>query len=158
MVFLLVFGIGIALLGLAWILLTLRARRRQQGTGNWPYVTGTVLSASIYEHTRVNSDGAITRYTPLVSYSYSVDNQAYVGRRLAFRPYDEVSYGDRLLAQRELDPYPVGSQVKVYYNPQAPDQASLRIPRPAGQRLVLWYGIMNVTLGVLMAALYFVAR
>jgi hypothetical protein len=62
-------------------------------------------------------------YRPIIKYSYSVAGKQYEGKR---RRCDEVEFGPRT-AQRIVDGYPVGELVTVYYAPQDPAEAVLRV-------------------------------
>ena len=52
-----------------------------------------------------------------------------------------------------MDEFAVGSEVKVRYNPNFPQQAALNVPKPMGHNGNLLYGIVNVVMGALMIVL-----
>lgn len=87
---------------------------------SWPTVEGSILSSEVYEQCCGEySEG----WFPKVSYRYSVAGKEYISDKVEF-----VSMGDgntSYFALQVIRRYPVGKQVKVYYNPLDPDVAVL---------------------------------
>ena len=106
MAFLIVFGAGTLLLGVAYVITTIVTRARHQGTANWPKVTGTVKQAFIYQHERSTSKGTDTTYTPVVAYTYAVEGQEYQAQKRNFLPDDQASLASRGAAQAVCERYP----------------------------------------------------
>ena len=93
---------------------------------SWPSVTGTVVSAG-FKGTGSGQNYARKAY---VQYRYTIDGNNYAGERIAFGPtpnfkVDGVVEGARNEAIKELARQTGGSDVAVYYDPDAPANAVL---------------------------------
>ncbi len=92
----------------------------------WPSVPGTIVASGISTSTDTNRGrpgSHATEYDVGLRYDYVVDGMPYTGNRIAIRG---TSYSSPSSAQRELQRYPVGQTVNVYYNPQDPEQSVLK--------------------------------
>lgn len=115
-----------------------------QSSSSWPTTEGEVLT-SVVEKKRTKSNSKKSRptrisvgpvgvsagkpsesysYEALVSYSYSVAGDDYVGKRIAF---GALTKGGQGRAEAICERYPVGSQVKVYYDPDDAESATLEV-------------------------------
>ena len=96
----------------------------------WPTVTGVVVASSVY-----GVPGTGRGAHPDIHYQFSVNGQVYVGEKLTFG-------GDHSFYGRDPKPfvaqYPVGADIKVYFDPQNP-QNSVLFPEhnSAGGNLIL---------------------
>lgn len=93
---------------------------------SWPSVAGTIVASGISESTdtsRYRSGSRSTEYDVYLRYDYVVDDMPYSGNRIAIRG---TRYSSQSSAQRELQRYPVGRVVNVYYNPKNPEQSVLK--------------------------------
>ncbi len=151
--FLLVFGIGMFLLGLVYLGLFLFSRRAKQLPGDWPQTQGKVKAAYIYRHLRWLPDRADATYTPVVEYAYTVQDVPYTSRRIDFKPYPYTTCDDVEPAQAIIAKYPVGGVVNVHYNPFGPTQAVLEAAKPVGYWRDLTAGLLGIGLGALLIAL-----
>ena len=79
---------------------------------SWPTADGVITSHKIDRHR--TEDGGDT-YKPQVAYEYAVDGVLYNGSRITF--VDIVGYGTDDAAEDRMASYPVGTTVKVYYDP-----------------------------------------
>jgi hypothetical protein len=86
---------------------------------NYPAATGEVTYSKVTRHR--GSKGGIT-YGVDIRYRYAVDDRSFEGRR--FR-YNASSSSDSAWAAEVVAQHPVGSQTKVFYNPQNPRDAVL---------------------------------
>ena len=93
-------------------------RNKIAASQSWPQTTGSVTSGSIVREACNDSTG----YSVSLTYEYVANGVTYTGERIGFsrRVY---SRGSR--AQAELDRYPAGSGVIVYFNPEKPADAVL---------------------------------
>lgn len=114
-----------------------RAFQRGKQTGHWPAVSGEI------SETRLASEE--NDLLPDIRYSYTIDAQRYEGR-LEFPPGTVPMPG---FAQEQLNKYPLGSEVTVYYNPLQPGQATLEPGRAGDDWLILAVGIGFTAIGVL---------
>lgn len=154
--FLLVFGIGAVLLGLVFVTATLLGRRRHETVGSWPTVPGKVTAATVDRHAPRPWQKGEARYTPLVTYTYVVAGQLFTAHKLDFRP--PRSYSSSAQAVAIVAGYPVGSEVKIYYNPLGPQQAALDRGKPIGYHTELVSGLVNVLVGVVLVGVYVFLR
>jgi len=86
---------------------------------------------------------ASTTYEPAVKYTYSVAEQTYTGERIGYCP-TQFDYGT---ASKNIFRYPVGSTVRVRYDPQDPAKALLET-KGAGSKLFISLGIFFLVVGV----------
>lgn len=91
---------------------------RGASTDSWPSVKGTVQTSKVK---RIDRVGKPDRFETDIRYTYEVDGQTYRGSR--------VNFGERLGTWVEVAPvverYSRGSEVDVYYQPGAPEEAVL---------------------------------
>ena len=104
-------GVGLIIFGL----FTMRETSRSRG---WVSVDGRVITSSVTEY---RGKGGTT-YRPFVMYSYAIGPVRFMSNRIAFHA---VSSSDRRAAAMLAAGYPVGRTVRVFYDPQEPDQAVL---------------------------------
>jgi hypothetical protein len=101
-------------------------RRSQQGKAakeaaqSWPGTMGIVLSSNV----QFRRSGNSTSVYPMVVYQYQVNGQTYQNQIIKA---GEQFFNVRIMgqAQETVNPYPVGAQVMVYYNPANPKESAL---------------------------------
>ena len=153
MAFLIVFGAGTLLLGTVYVITTIIVRARNQGTANWPEVTGTIKKAFVYKHKRTTSESTTTTFTPVVAYAYAVEGKMYQAHKRNFLPYVQATLTSEEEAEDICSRYSPDSEVEVYYNPVNPAQAVLEKPRATAHNAVILYGAVCMLLGGGMIAL-----
>jgi hypothetical protein len=153
MAFLIVFGAGTLLLGVAYVISIIVTRSRNEGTANWPKVMGSIKQAYVYRHDRSTSEGTTTTYTPVVGYTYTVEEQEYQAYKRNFLPYDQASLYTKEQAEELCAQYPLEGAIEVYYNPTNHAQAVLEKPKAVAHMAVFWYGLVCMLLGGGMIAL-----
>ncbi len=85
---------------------------------NWPMVQGTLTSSILGNFTSCSENSCYKIYTPKVTYSYTVSGVSYLGKSISI---GHTSVGNDLsYANSELNKYPAGSSVTVYYDPSSP--------------------------------------
>lgn len=114
------------------------AQRKTSAARNWPTAFGTVVESQLEARRSSNNRGWVNY--PRVVYTYSVGGQSYASDRIS--PGLEVGGTS---APGVVAKYPVGSQVKAYYNPQNPSDAILEINTPASVK-ILWLVLVIVNL------------
>ncbi len=118
----------------------------------WPSVAGKVISVRITRQRDGKPAGA-WRYTPEITYRYSVDGRTYENGLLSFsRP--PVSTPDRQQAKAIAARYPRESRVRVYYNPRRPEYAALE----AGPGVRAWLLLVCFLLAAAACGAYITAR
>ncbi|HEY0977813.1 MAG TPA: DUF3592 domain-containing protein [Flavobacteriales bacterium] len=116
----------------AWLLCTIAVSAwtlfqffRNLGTLTWPGVEGRITrSEAVFMglHNSKEKCGQ-SRYAWRVSYTYTVDGQAYSGSRKAME-IDEDDL-DLSTAENAVRAHPVGSAVRVYHDPKEPGRACI---------------------------------
>lgn len=111
-------GIVIFLIGLGLVGKIAYDIYRGGSSGSWPSVKGTVQSSKVK---RIDRVGKPHRFETDIRYSYEVDGKSYSGSRIKF--------GERRGLRQDIEPivakYPRGSEVDVFYKPNAPEEAVL---------------------------------
>lgn len=119
LIILFIFFLGI--IGIIW---SLRNRRKAAQSKGWPSAIGLVTNAHISENRSTDEDGyTTTTYTPKVEYQFNVGGSYYSSNRITFG-FDK-SYNRRKKAREALGSYQPNAQVRVFYNPQNPNEAVL---------------------------------
>ena len=102
------------LCGIALIALALWLRSHARRCVHWPSVEGVILESRV-------DDAHLEMMKPVLRYRYEVNGRSHVGFRVSFSGYG-IS---RDSMQRLIDPYPMGSIVRVHYDPNDPAAAVL---------------------------------
>jgi hypothetical protein len=132
-------------------------------SSDWPSVPGTVVRSEVGEShgtikgTASGEETEVTEaYYPIVAVRYVVGDTMYRTERIAYRSL-EAHVGDRREVLAALARYPVGGEIPVHYDPQAPQRGVLE-PGAAfgafGASLII--GLVLAILGIL--ALVFAIR
>lgn len=104
-------GIGVALY-FVWGL------KRQLATNRWIIATGKVLESKILDHG--------SSLEPYVKYSYVVRGQTYIADRMSPNKYVYDQPASKSSLNRMIAPYQVGKTIKVYFDPNSPQDAVLK--------------------------------
>ncbi len=119
-------GMGTAFLVAAFFFFSSTSTETTEATASveWPTTPGTILSArSIETVTASPSAGnrsATVTYHAEIKYQYEVEGRRQMGDRVSF---GYLSSKDQ--AQAVVDRYPVGAEVKVFYNAISPEHSVL---------------------------------
>jgi len=100
--------IGVALLGYGLYL-----RSKLRSCQHWPQAAGTVTQSGL------DTDDGIR---PYVIYEYSANGTGYSSSCVQFG--GPTTYIRKSSAEAAISPYPVGSHLTVYYNPENPAEAA----------------------------------
>jgi hypothetical protein len=142
-------GLGLLLLGggILSILQGFKAAR-------WPAVQGVILSSRLEEkrtHTVHANEGRPVDevgYQPQVEYEYRVGGTIFKGTRIS--PL-EKQYARRA-GQKVVDRYPAGAAVKVFTDPDNPNQALLETGVAGSSLIFLLTGLLLLGGAVIFAA------
>ena len=88
----------------------------------WPKTTGSIVLSNMSGGE--GSRGG-THYWPIVKYSYSINNNSYIGNTIFFSKSLTYYFLDDKYTREMVHKYPVGSQVYVFYNPNHPLESCL---------------------------------
>lgn len=95
-------------------------------TRNWPTVSGTIHTSRVEEAFKAIGDNGdpIYIFRPEVLYRYEVNGQEYSVR------YDFPDWSSfQSDAIRVILKYPLGTRVRVFYNPKSPGKSTLSVGR-----------------------------
>ena len=111
----------IAFVCLLLFLLALSSYSQSVSAKNWSSASGKILESYIKE--KVKEDRI--KYKPRVRYEFSYLGKVYQGRSLT----SGARYGtrDKAHAEQLLEPYSVGAEVQVYFNPKKPSRNALAV-------------------------------
>jgi hypothetical protein len=116
-------------LGGGLIFYGLRSRQKAESSQSWPGTAGQITRSEVKQSANTDDDGNTSyAYFPSVEYTYQVAGQTYTSKRLVFGALK--GSGSSATVAKELEQYPIGGQVTVYYNPEKPGEAVLE--RKAG--------------------------
>lgn len=101
---------------------------------NWPSTRGRIVRSWVE---RKHFDDS-TYYKPNVEYTYSVNGTEYSCTRIGYGYLSQP--GTESAAQRILEPWPVGQEVTVWYDPARPGVAVLtkELPKWFFTFLIVW--------------------
>ena len=106
-----------SLIGLPNLIIALVKHREYLVSRSWPITDGEVIQSKI---TSTNQGSCY----PDVIYTYEVNGEKFRCNRIWLTSWSQPSIK---FSQKFADRFPVGSHVKVYYNPQNPKKAILEI-------------------------------
>jgi hypothetical protein len=118
-----IIGIGLTLLGSVKL-------KNAAETNRWPITNGTIISSEV---------AGSMKYYPFVSYTYSVDSAVYTSDRIATMSFNTKN---KSAVEEVLKKYPLGSEIKVYYNSADPSKALLEPGINRGNILLLAFGLL----------------
>jgi hypothetical protein len=153
-------GAIFAFIALVLLIVSNNTQRRAEAAQAWPAANGTIVKTWVEENIEREDDGTIERdYTPEVQYEYIANDRIYRSqqRSFGFQPVFRSSQS----AEQVLENYPVGKQVTVFYNPEAPAEAVLNREIPANTVAVLigWvFLILGIVFILVPAGLFILGR
>ena len=130
-------GFGAMLIGGACLVWSFATISKVTASADWPTTDGIVSHSQVERQTsRIRGGGYNVYYDVDIRYRYRVDGEQYESG--TFGIGTSHSFGDSSAAQAEVDAYPVGRSITVYYSPEAPEQSAL-VPQepPAGLDLLV---------------------
>jgi hypothetical protein len=125
-----------AILGLGLTLLGSEMLKNALETKSWPITNGTVTSSEV---------GGVMKYYPFVSYTYSIDSTVYTSDRISNMNFNTKNIS---VVEEFLKKYPLGSEIKVYYNSEDPSKALLEPGITNGNILLIAFGIIVLAIPV----------
>jgi hypothetical protein len=113
---------------------------RAQDSSNWPSAMGKVIYSDVER--RSDEDG--TTYSAEVEYEFTVADQLLSGNLIKF---GEVNTSNSSHARRIVNRYPVGSEVRVFYDPNDPYLSVLEPGVHASTYFVPGFGLVFAAFG-----------
>jgi len=111
----------------------------------WPTTTGLITNSNIQQS---ESDGT-TMYAAKINYDFTVDNKSYSGDRITLTSGNSTTSSIREV-KKELQAYPTGTNVKVYYDPELPNNAVLQPGADFFTKLIKYAPFIFGFIGVIM--------
>lgn len=148
-VFLILFGgFFLAFTGAFDLFIAQDAFASAEARSSWPTRSATIVSSRVV--TSSTSDG--TSYSAEVRYTYDVEGRTYEGDRV--RLGTPMSFGDDH-AERVVDRFPAGAEVRAWVDPDDPTRAALDVERMAAEPLMFIFltpfhcvGLVCIFIGV----------
>jgi hypothetical protein len=146
-------GLALFAVGILMFFLRRRSAALQAASVNWPTVDGQISDAKL--HTFRDKEKRLN-YMARVWHTYQVNGASYTVEKISWggQPYAQVSAP----ANAVLEKYPVGSVVKVYYNPQKPKQSVLNPQEKGGLATMAWIAGIFFVMGVVFFVLGFFVK
>ena len=136
-------AIGGAILVYAGISISRGSQRK-----SWSHTIGEVTTSEIEKN--ISSEDGGTDYFPIVRYRYKVNLVEYESDFIS-RSEASFAIGNYKVAKAKIDRYKLNSKVKVYYNPDNPQEAALEIKTStSGMILLIILGISTLLCGLLL--------
>jgi hypothetical protein len=146
-------SIGAGVIAVAVLLFFIRRRSAARATASrtWPSTQGQVIAARV----DVSSDSDRNdSYSADIHYSYRVAGQEHTASRVAWG--GRVSSGSRAAADAAVIRYPVGSAVRVFYDPKEPGEAVLEPMATGGLNRLTFIMVIFLVVGAAFLAFEFV--
>lgn len=142
------------LLATPFVLIARSVFARDRRIAQWPRAAGVITESGMESGTsrRREQDGTeivYTSYRANVRYTYTVEGKTLRGDRIEREPV----WTDRHVVQRSLQRYPVGREVEVLYDPDAPTTACLEVNRSTGAVILLSMGCVFLFVALVLATL-----
>lgn len=106
----------------------------------WPTTTGSIvrseITTTVQQHrrpTRTGGDYDVRMYVPCIVYAYEANGHSFQGDDIGWT----TSANRRSVAEKQVKRFPLQSQVRVFYNPDDPAQATLE-PSVGRLAFILW--------------------
>jgi uncharacterized membrane protein YfcA len=142
--FVALFTVFFVFMGIVLIVRSRRDKDKARQSQSWPSALGKVLESRVMTTISSGEDGSTDMYKPYVKYEYSADGVRYTNDKL--RVGMTISSSKTRSSQEMVDRHPVGSDVRVYYNPANPGDSVLEQKGPSGVLLVI--GIILLVIGL----------
>jgi len=112
-----------------------------QGTANWPHADGVVTRSEVRElGLAINP-----KFKPDIAYEYEVNGQSHAGNRART---NDGEFSQRSGAKQVVNRYPVGRQVRVYYDPANSNNSMLEAGAGFQEYALVFVAFMMFTIGV----------
>jgi hypothetical protein len=115
----------------------------------WPTTQGKVQSSSVV--TLHDSEGGYNLDHAVVIYEFNVNNNAFIGKRIAFGYTNGDTISNPRRAQEIVDRYPQDKNVTVYYMPNNPKECLLEVGVKGSMFVSPGFGLFFFTVGILSA-------
>lgn len=138
-----VFSLVFVVIGLVIIIGGISDKLQSRASANWLQANGKIIAS------RVESKGfgRDTKWYAVVIYGYDVNGIKMKGNRITL---PDFRFQDKSRAQGIADVYPVGKDVKVYYNPKDVKECLLEPGIHDQSNAMIWFGFAFFGVGSLL--------
>lgn len=143
-----IFIIGVAFIFGSWTIYTnfsVPMVKEAKDSESWPTTSGIITHSEIQQS---ESDGT-TMYSSEINYDFTIDDKSYSGDRITLSSGSSSTSSIREV-KKELQAYPIGANVKVYYDPVLPNNAVLKPGADFFTKLVKYSPLLFGFIGFLM--------
>jgi hypothetical protein len=127
---------------------TVRSIRKIRKMQEWPRTSGQITESGVSGEWSGRGGRYLWTEKPRVTYRYVVDGREHVGHQMG---PTEINTGSKRAAEKKIEPFPVGKEVDVHYDPENPADAVLRKEAdPIAIIAVILIGLLPVILGTLL--------
>lgn len=141
----------LAALGLAMSAFGVHFIVHSSAARSWPSVDGQIVNVAIRTYSSINDrrsqSGRERSYFPQVTYQWMVGDRSFDGKRYSLGQ-EHPGYAERSEARDAAKRFPVGGDVKVYYDPADPASAVLDRSLQPGVFVPLPLGLLMLAVGV----------
>lgn len=116
--------VGVMLIVGAWLTYThfsVPMAEEAKASESWPSTPGVITRSDVDQ----SIDDGKTMYAAEISYDFTVGNKSYSGNRISLTSGNSKTSSLRKV-KKDLQKYPVGEKVTVYYDPELPNNAVLQ--------------------------------
>jgi hypothetical protein len=136
-----VVGAGTAFFGIRGLI-------RANASDDWPSIQGKVVESSVERHSSSGNKGNRSTYHAEILYEFEVDGKTYNGERIAYGDYGSSNPSH---ARQLVNRYPKGKEITVYYMPGNPEECLLEKGVKAQSWFLPGFGLLFLTVGILIA-------
>lgn len=140
--------VGAALIVGSWLLYTnisAPMAEEAKASKSWPNVPGQITRSDVNQ----SRDDGKTMYATDISYDFTVGNKSYTGTRISLTSGNTKTSSLKGI-KKDLQKYPVGAKVTVYYDPELPNNAVLQTGADTFTYIIKYAPFLLGFFGVLM--------
>lgn len=104
---------ALVLAAIAYVYSNYQQEKESIASQGWPYTTGEITSSEV--GLTSNTTSKIVTYEHKIMYSYNIDGQMYYNNKI--KQHGSVSSIYREEIEEHVQALPIGSKVKVFYQP-----------------------------------------
>lgn len=115
--------VGVAFIISAWqinIHFSVPMTEEAKASESWPTSMGTITNSEVNQ----SVDDGTTMYSAEINYQFIVENKSYTGNKISLAS-GGTSTSSLSEIKKDLQKYPIGKEVTVYYDPELPNNAVL---------------------------------
>lgn len=147
-----IFSFSLILLGLFFLTIYFKNRRKGANSFNWPSIEGEITVSRGEDGSDENGGWYLI---PRINYEYEVGGTSYKSHIIQFGFLSELVLAQKDITGYErgtkiLKKYPINSKVRIYYDPNNPRISTLEQGVCGENRWIMATGIAIVLLGLYM--------